>query len=128
MLSEDHEIYAMYGRSFSNVTLSNFLHQLKELTFCNGISVPDSSKELNCQKHVLPKKFDYNAYQIMEFKPCLFQDEYYHSNSCEVLVKPGIYSCSQCHLSTQKFITGKKQSSCLEATSQIKCTYKIYSP
>ena len=56
MLTEDHEIYSMYERSFFNVTLSNFIHQLKEFILCNGITVPDSSKELNCQIHVLPKK------------------------------------------------------------------------
>ena len=33
MLTEDHEIYSMYERSFLNVTLSNFIHQLKELYF-----------------------------------------------------------------------------------------------
>ena len=107
MLADDHEIYLMFNRSFLNVTLSNFIHQLKEFILCDGITVLDPNKELNCQKHVLSKKFDFNAYQLMDFKPRLCQDEYYRSNSCNVLVKPGINSCSHCHLSTQKFITEK---------------------
>ena len=68
MLPEDHELYSMYGRSFLNVTLSNFIHHLKEFKLCIGIALPDSSKELNCQKHVIPKQFNYNDYQLMEFK------------------------------------------------------------
>ena len=97
MLTEDHEIYSMYERSFLNVTLSNFIHQLKEFILCNGITVPESSKELNCQIHVLPQKINYNDYQLTECKPRLCQDEYYHSSTCKVLIKPGKNSCAHCH-------------------------------
>ena len=123
MLTEDHEIYSLYERSFLNVTLSNFIHQLKEFILCNSITVPDSSKELNCQIHVLPKKFNYNDYQLTECKPRLCQDEYYHSSTCEVLIKPGKNSCAHCHSSSQKFVLEKNR---FETTCQIKCTHKIY--
>ena len=71
----------MYERSFLNVTLSNCIHKLKEFILCNGITVPDSSKELNCQIHVLPKKINYHDYQVTECQPRLCQDEYYRSTT-----------------------------------------------
>ena len=50
MLPEDRDLYSMYGRSFLNVTLSNFI-QLKEFILCDSINVHYCGKELICQKH-----------------------------------------------------------------------------
>ena len=63
-----------------------YVHQLAPIGQGCLLSLPDSSKGLNCQIHVLPKKFNYNDYQITECKPRLCQDEYYRSSTCEVLL------------------------------------------
>ena len=58
ILSEDHDLYKQYSQSFLNVTLSTFIFLLERYVLCKGIQVPNISKELQFQKHVIPKKFN----------------------------------------------------------------------
>ena len=105
MSPEDHDLYSMYGKSFLNVTLSNFI-QFKEFILCDGINVRHCSKQLICQKHILQKIFNYVDYQLLQFKPHLCQDEYYRWNNCKILIKPSFdkKSCLHCHSLNQKII------------------------
>ena len=105
MLSEDHELYSQYDRSFLNVTLSNFINDLDKLILCDGIATADLSRELNFQKHVIPKRFNFSHYQQLLFKPRSHQDEYYRSDKCKLLLSnhsTSNISCSLCYSSHQK--------------------------
>ena len=86
MLSEDHELYSMYDRSFFYVTLSNFISHMNQFNLCDGVTTPDPSKETHFQKHVIPKTFNYSDYKQLLFKPRTHQDEYYRSNNCKLFL------------------------------------------
>ena len=73
ILSEDHDLYKQYSQSFLNVTLSTFTFLLERYVLCEGIQVPNISKGLRFQKHVILKKFNYHGYQQLAFKPHLNQ-------------------------------------------------------
>ena len=104
MLTEDHELYSTYDRSFLNVTLSNFINHLMQFNLCNGIATPDPGKVLDFQKHVIPKKFDYVASQKLSNKPRKWQDEYFRSNHCKILNHSSTSQvCSSCLSAFQKF-------------------------
>ena len=60
MLPENHELYSKFNKSFHNVTSSNFAAYVRQFILCKGISTPDLEKLLNCQKHVMPKYFNYH--------------------------------------------------------------------
>ena len=112
MLSDDHELYSNYNRSFLNVTLSNFISHLNQFNLCNGLTTPDPSKELNFQKHVIPKTFNYSNYQQLLFKPRTHQDEYYRSNNCKLLLSNQSSSesiCSFCCSAHQRFTFQKNK-------------------
>ena len=60
ILPKVHELYLLYNSSFSNVTLSKFIEQLtSQYMLCKGIALPDTRKEVNFTKHVIPKKIDF---------------------------------------------------------------------
>ena len=40
------------------MTFSTFVERLSQFTLCQGITLPDSRKEINFDKHVLPKTFN----------------------------------------------------------------------
>lgn len=52
MLPEDHEVYKKYGRSFFNMTFSNFILELGKSQLCPGIQIPDPVKASYFQKHL----------------------------------------------------------------------------
>ena len=83
MLSDDHELYVTYNRSFLNVTLSKFL---THLILCDGITTPDPEKKLNSQKYIIPKMFSYFEYQQLSYKRRSHEDECLHSNACHFLL------------------------------------------
>ena len=69
LLPDDHELYSSFNRSFFNVTLTNFMFELSKHFFCEGITTPDPCKEINFQKHVIPKKFNYISFIPTKFFP-----------------------------------------------------------
>ena len=102
MLPDDHEVYTLFDHSFLNVTLSDLIKMIQKHHLCNGISTPDPLKVLNIRKHVIPKKFNFVIFQQSQYKLCLHQDEFYRSNTCDILV-PENSSCKDCKLCLQKF-------------------------
>ena len=96
MLPDDHELYSSHGRSFLNLTFSDFIFQLGHYILCEGITIPELSKEITFQKHVIPKKFNYLDFQKNSFQPRLHQDEFYRSNSCRMLISDSHNPCSSC--------------------------------
>ena len=62
ILPVDHELYLLYNSSFLNVKFSTFVERLSKFTLCQGMNLPDSRKEINFVKHMLPKKFNYFDY------------------------------------------------------------------
>ena len=86
ILPVDHELYLLYNSSFLNVTFSTFVERFSQFTLCQGITLPDSRKEMNFAKHVLPKKFNYFDYINTDVKQRVHQDEYFRSKSCALLL------------------------------------------
>ena len=108
LLPEDHELYLSHKRSFLNITLSNFIIELKQKNIlCEGITTPDPSKEINFQKHVVPKIFDYSSFQQSTTKSPLHQDEFYRSISCQLLISNNS-TCSCCNSFNIKVVAAKK--------------------
>ena len=85
MLPQNHELYSKFNKSFHNVTFTNFASFVRQFIICKGISIPDSEKLLNCQKHVKPKCLIYHKYLEASFKTKVHQDEFFRSNSCAIL-------------------------------------------
>ena len=56
VLPEKHELIQSYNVSFNNVTLSKFIVRLSSYKLYNGITLPDTRKEINFIKHDLSKK------------------------------------------------------------------------
>ena len=102
ILSVDHELYLLYNSSFLNVTFSTFVERLSQFTLCQGITLPDSRKEINFAKHVLPKKFNYFDNINTNVKQQVHQDEYLRSKSCALLLSSD-NPCKSCHEENIKF-------------------------
>ena len=97
MLPQNHELYSKFNKSFY-VTFSNFAAYVRQFILCKGISIPDPEKLLNCQKHIMPRFFNYHKYLEASFKTKVHQDEFFRSNSCEILFNQNYStSCSACH-------------------------------
>ena len=98
MLSQNHELYSKFNKSFHNVNFSNFAAYVRQFILCKCISTPDPEKLLTCQKHVSPKFFNYRKYLEASFKTNVHQDELFRSNSCAILFDQNFStSCSSCH-------------------------------
>ena len=122
ILPVDHELYLLYTSSFLNVTFSTFVERLSQFTLSQGITLPDSRKEINFVKHVLPKKFNYFDYINTDVKQQVHQDEYFRSKSSD-------NSCKGCHEENIKFnkeINYKK--SVLMAPAKLNAPIKFTSP
>ena len=52
MLTEEHELYQNYGRSFSYVyvTLSSFINDIEAHVVCQGITIPDQNATIYIKK------------------------------------------------------------------------------
>ena len=60
---------------------------LKDFLVTNyGITLPNTRKEINFIKHVLPKVFDYLDYKTTDLKQPRFQDEYFRTRNCSLLL------------------------------------------
>ena len=70
---------------------------------CNGITLPDTRKEINFVKHVIPKKLDYFVFQNSDLQQPLHQDECFRSKSCKLLVLSSENICKNCHTENIKF-------------------------
>ena len=85
MLPQNHELYSEFNKSFHNVTYSNFAAYVRQFILCKGILTPDPEKLMNCQKHVMPKIFNYHKYLESFFKKKVHQDDFFRPNSCEII-------------------------------------------
>ena len=80
------------------MTLSKFIERVtSQYIVCKGITLPDTRKEVNFEKHVIPKYFDYFAFQKCDLQQPLHQDEYFRSKSWKLLVLPSENICKNCH-------------------------------
>ena len=128
ILPVDHELYLLYNSSFLNVTFSTFVERLSQFTLSQRITLPDSRKEINFVKHVLPKKFNYFDYINTDVKLQVHQDEYFRSKSCALLLSSD-NPCKCCHEENIKFnkeINYKK--SVLTAPAKLNAPIKFPSP
>ena len=69
---------------------------------CKGIILPDTRKEVNFEKHVTPKNFNYFAFQKCDLQQPLHQDEYSRSKSWKLLVLPSENIYKNCRAETIK--------------------------
>ena len=128
ILPVDHELYLIYNSSFLNVTFSSFVERLSQFTLCQGIILPDSRKDINFVKHMLPKKLNYFDYINTDVKQQVHQDEYFRPKSWALL----LYSynlCKSCREKNIKFnkeINNKK--SALTAPARLNAPIKFTSP
>ena len=117
VLPKDHELYLSYNSFFLNVTLSTFIERLtSQYMLCRGITLPKTRKEINFVKHVIPKKFDYFAFQKSDLQQPLHQEEYFMSKSCKLSVLPSESICKNCHADKLKF-ESEVNFSCFNCTS-----------
>ena len=84
------------------MTFSTFVERLSQFTLCQGITLPDSKKEINFVKHVLPKRFNYFGYINTDVKHQVHQDEYFRSKSYALLLSSD-NPCKSCHAENIKF-------------------------
>ena len=97
-------------------------------TLCQGITLPDSRKEINFVKHVLPKTFNYFDYINTDVKQHVHQDRYFRSKSCALLLSSD-NPCKSCHEENIKFhkeINYKK--SVLTAPAKLNASINFTSP
>ena len=81
VLPDNHELIQLNGTFCNNFTLSKFIERLSSYQLCNGISLPDTRKKFNFLKYVLPKVFNH-----FDLKPAVFQDEYFRTKNCSLLL------------------------------------------
>ena len=53
----------------------------------------DTRKEINFIKHVLPKVFGYFHYKTVDLKQLAFQDEYFRTRNCSLLLSSPENTC-----------------------------------
>ena len=86
VLLDNHKLIQSYDASFNNVTLSKFIERLSSYKLCSGITLPDTRKEIKFVKHALPKVFDHFDYKTADLKQSVFQDEYFRTRNCNLLL------------------------------------------
>ena len=96
MLTEDHDLYGKYERSFANVTLSSLIQEIEQSLFCKGVDIPDPNTTASVQRHVIPRKFSYHEFQQSSSPKRFLQDEFLRSGNCPLLIF-GKNQCSSCH-------------------------------
>ena len=130
MLTDDHALYKKYEQSFTNITLSNFIHEINQYTLCGSVTLPDPKYAVNIQKHVIPKIFSFcNDFQSQPNKSRFFQHEFSRSVNCHLLIAYVISNvvCQNCSsYTTNLTYEQNRKESKLKRTSQIKCSHKIY--
>ena len=100
VLPDNHALIQLNGTFCNNFTLSNFIERLSSYQLCNGISLPDTRKKFNFLKYVLPKVFNH-----FDLKPAVFQDEYFRTKNCSLLLLSTKDTCKICDKENIKFKT-----------------------
>ena len=96
---------------------------------CKGITLPDTRKEVNFEKHVIPKYFDYFVFQKCDLQQPLHQDEYSRSKSWKLLVLPSENICKNCraeNIKSKSEVNFKKV--VLTAPAKLNAPVKFISP
>ena len=94
MLTDDHELYKKYERSFANSTLSDFIQDIEQYILCEGVTIPDPKISANIQKHVIPKTFSFLEF-LNQPMSRVHQDEFSRSMDCLLLINNN-KSCLKC--------------------------------
>lgn len=135
MIPDTHDIYKKYKRSLFNVTFSNLIHELMAYSLCCGVKYFDNQASSFIQKHVIPKKFDYNEYQQLETPLSVQQVEYDRSKECELLLpvndqsSDGTLRCQPCKNAQSKFYSDQKRKlSSIAKPAHINAPVKLTSP
>ena len=93
MLTQEHELYQNYGRSFSNVTLYSFINDIEAHALCQSITITDQKAAI-----YIKKSFSFCQY-CENFPGSKFhQDEYFRLVKCKLLVAADNQICSPCSL------------------------------
>ena len=114
VLPDNHELIQSYDASFNNVTLSKLIERLSSYKLCSDITLPDTRKDVNFVKHVLPKVFDYFDYKTTDLKQPVVEDEYFRTSTCSLLLLSPESTCKICDKENIKFktdVNSKKTSS-----------------
>ena len=132
MLTDDHPLYKKYEQSFTNITLSNFIHEINQYVLCEGVTLPDPKYAVNIQKHVIPKIFSFcNDFQSQPNKSRFFQDEFSRSVNCHLLI-PYVISnvvCQNCcSYTTNLTYEQNRKESKLKEPAKLNAPIKFTSP
>ena len=101
----NHELIQSYDISFINVTLSKFIERLSSYRLCSGITLLGTRNEINFNKHILPKVFDHFDCITADLKQLVFQDEYFRTGNCTLLLLLLENTCKICDKENIKFKT-----------------------
>ena len=87
---------------------------------------------MSFQKHIISKKINFSDHQHLLFEPRLYQDEYYRSDKCKLLItknSAGKNICSFCCSSLQIFISKKNRKiSIINQPAKLNAPIKFTSP
>ena len=81
---DGHDLYKKHTRSFSNITLSNFVKELDQYVLCQGLEKLTVKSENSC-KHVIPKKFSLISSVSTQPQQRFHQTEIMRSMYCSLL-------------------------------------------
>ena len=105
VVPDNHELIQSYDAFFNNVILSKFIGRFPSYKLCSVITLPDTRKEINFIKHVFPRAFDYFVYKAADLKQSVFQDEYFRTRNCSLLLISPENTCKNCDKENIKFKT-----------------------
>ena len=92
MLPDEHALYTRYNRSCFGTTLTVLVYEIQKLNICSGLAHPKDQNFLD--RHVIPKKFDYEEYQHSQDRPPWEQIDFIRARTCILLCEGE--QCLQC--------------------------------
>ena len=127
-LPDNHELIQSYDTSCINVTLSKCIERLSSYRLCSGITLPGTRKEINFNKHILPKVFDHFDYRTADLKQLVFQDEYFRTGNWTLLLLSLENTCKICDKENIKFKTKVNSTKAsLATTAHLNASVKLTS-
>ena len=78
------------------MTLSKFIERLSFYKLCSGITLPDTRKEINFINYFLPEVFNYFDYKTADLNQLVFQDKYFRTSNCNLLLLSPKNTCKIC--------------------------------
>ena len=108
-LNDDHQLYKRHRRSFFNITLTELLCNLQQMSLCKDINVADSKQSVYSKRHVILKSFNYQNYLLKDTCERTCTGEYIRNSDCDLLIEAIQQSCSFCKKRSRQLKSEKKK-------------------